>query len=365
MRDSNITNTTNLTASGVECLNNAIIDSVNTITITGNESFSSNTQIFSNLRANGKDNNVMIINFNSSYTDNVTWESYPKTIIECSLDDICIINCLVADSCVGIDLYEYGNCIINGNYSEYTRINSTGSEISIVPGIDIYATASPSTSPTSFPSMSPSLTPSNAPTSAPTNSQCDETVQTADSFLLCQMFVSLSGISRIPEIFYNETYLRDTDYCQIKEFFKCDDKNRITHILLNNSNISTPYQSHDVVDLNSIMFDFLPSEIKYIDLSNNPNFGGYISDWSVLTSLETIIFSNCSLTGSVDFEQLSGVNSETSGNNNHSGAAVLLKLDNNDCDVQALDWEYLARMINLKTIDLSNNEFAGLLIWDI
>ena len=229
------------------------------------------------------------------------------------------------------------------SFLSWVRLYTTdgNSNASQVPGIQVYYP------PSSPPTISPS---SLYPTVSPTNSQCDETFRTNDSYAVCQILVSLSTM---PDIFYNKFYLRDTNYCQINQFFKCNENNKITHIFLNNSNIATASQN---IDLNDIVFSYLPSEVKYVDLSNNPNFFGYISDWSAVQRLETVIFSNCSLTGSVDFEQLSRANSSAT-----ATKLVTLILDNNDWESQTLGWEYLATVMSLEILDLSHNQFAGII----
>ena len=158
--------------------------------------------------------------------------------------------------------------------------------------------ASTSISDVTTPSQMPSIMPSLAPTWL----VCDETVQTTDSYSICQFVTSFDAL---PVIFEEDaSLLQASDYCSdsvLNEYFKCLDSENvqsITHIILNNTNISG--------ELTSNMIDLIPTNVIYLDLSDN-ELGGEIGSWEGLENLETLNLANNELEGTIDLEDLSNL----------------------------------------------------------
>ena len=219
----------------------------------------------------------------------------------------------------------------------------------------ITPTQPPTQAPLWSPTVAPTISPTQAPTQAPTNTLCDATIQTYDTYILCNFLDSVE----VKPNNVNDSTLRSLNYCNddtMNKYFQCsnipDLNTSITHIYLNNSGIVVSFA--DNYNQTFWLFKLIKKGVLIsLDLSNN-EMNSAIIDWSGFRFLQILSLANSSISGTIDFWQLS-----SSSLDNTTSNLIKIDLSNNNFDQQTIEWDAFEYMVHLETFDISYNQFEG------
>ena len=243
-----------------------------------------------------------------------------------------------------------------------------------------YPSSFPTGAPTLAPTTNPTNSPSRAPSSAPTNKFCDEGVQTSETYKVCLFFYEIFDTDDLP----SDLDIHESNFCNLPDYFDCDsDGLTITQIFFSD------YGIVNSIDITGDMIDsYLPLSVYTLDLSNN-SLVGTIDFWNKIYRFETLDLSHNHFSGTVDFSHigetienkgrglLSDIFNETDVadtlpttttttnifNPETDSKLKILNINDNNWDSQAVDWNGFENLPGLERLDLSNNQFAGTIIF--